>query len=58
MDTIAERLARCEREIAMASAEGRRLHSDAEHAIILQWEMDQRMERKQILAEMMMQAAL
>jgi hypothetical protein len=47
-----ERLARCDREIALAIAESHQPHTEMEHAGILVWEMDWRMERENILAEM------
>jgi hypothetical protein len=50
--TILERLARCEREIALAIAESHQPHTEMEHAGILVWEMDWRMERENILAEL------
>jgi hypothetical protein len=50
--TILERLARCEREIALAIAESHQPHTEMEHAGILVWEMDGRMERENILAEL------
>ncbi len=52
MKTILERLARCEREIALAIAESHQPHTEMEHAGILVWEMDGRMERENILAEL------
>ena len=57
MNTLAKRLARCDREIAAATAESRRPHTEAEHAVILRWEMDRRIEREKILEEMVMQEA-
>jgi hypothetical protein len=50
--TILERLARCEREIALAIAESHQPHTEMEHAGILVWEIDWRMERENILAEL------
>jgi hypothetical protein len=50
--TILERLARCEREIALAIAESHQPHTEMEHAGILVWEMDWRMGRENILAEL------
>jgi hypothetical protein len=50
--SLLERLARCEREIALAVAESHQPHTEMEHAGILVWEMDWRMERENILAEL------
>ncbi len=50
--SLMERLARCDREIALAIAESHQPHTEMEHAGILVWEMDWRMERENILAEM------
>jgi hypothetical protein len=55
--TIAEQLAHCDREIAQAIAESRRLHTEEELACLLRCEMDWRLERKLIISEMVMQAA-
>jgi hypothetical protein len=52
MNGLAERLERCEREIACAIAEGKRPHTPMEHTGILLWEMDWRVERENILCEM------
>jgi hypothetical protein len=52
MLSISERLARCEREIALAIVESNQPHTEMEHAGILLWEMDWRIERETILAEM------
>jgi hypothetical protein len=52
MNSLLERLARCDREIALAVAESQRPHTQAEHAGILLWEMDWRLERENILEEM------
>jgi len=49
---LLERLARCEREIENAIAESHLPHTEMEHAGILVWEMDWRMERENILAEL------
>lgn len=49
--SLSERLARCDREIAQAIAESQRPHTEAEHAGILLWEMDWRVERQNILQE-------
>jgi len=49
---ILERLARCEREIALAIAESHQPHTEMEHAGILIWELDWRIERENILAEL------
>ena len=50
--SLLERLARCEREIALAITESHQPHTEMEHAGILVWEMDWRMERENIVAEM------
>jgi hypothetical protein len=50
MKTIQERLDHCDREIAQAIEESRRLHTESEHLGILLWEMDWRAEREHILA--------
>jgi len=51
MNVLAERLDRCEREIACAIAESKRSHTPMEHTGILLWEMDWRIERENILRE-------
>ncbi len=51
MNSLAERLDRCEREIACAIAESKRSHTPMEHTGILLWEMDWRAERENILRE-------
>lgn len=48
---VSERVARCDREIAMAIAASHRPHTEAEHAGILLWELDWRIERENILDE-------
>jgi hypothetical protein len=40
MQSLAERLANAEREIAMAIEESKRPHTEQEHVGILFWEMD------------------
>ena len=50
--SLLERLARCEREIENAITESHQPHTEMEHAGILVWEMDWRMERENIVAEM------
>jgi hypothetical protein len=47
----AERLDRCEREIAEAVRESQKEHTPADHIGILLWEMDWRAERESILKE-------
>lgn len=51
MRTLYKRLNRCDREIKTAAAECGRLHTEAEHAGILTWELDKRWQREAILAE-------
>ena len=53
MNDLAERLERCEREIACAIAESKRPHTPMEHTGILLWEMDWRVERENILREIL-----
>lgn len=53
MKSLAERLDRCEREIACAIAESKRPHTTMEHTGILLWEMDWRVERENILREIL-----
>jgi len=55
--SLVERLARCEREIALAIAESHQPHTEMEHAGILVWEMDWRMERENLLSESLSAAA-
>jgi hypothetical protein len=50
--SLTERLARCDREIENAIAASQQPHTEMEHAGILVWEMDWRMERENIVAEM------
>ena len=45
------RLASCDREIALAIAGSHRPHTEAEHAGILLWLSDWRIERENILEE-------
>ncbi len=45
------RLDYCDREIQRARAEDKRPHTTAEHAGILLWEIDARLTRETILAE-------
>jgi hypothetical protein len=52
MNGLAERLERCDREIECAIAESKRPHTPMEHTGILLWEMDWRLERENILREM------
>jgi hypothetical protein len=49
--SLLERLTRCEHEIALAIAESAKPHTRAEHAGILIWELDWRIERENVLAE-------
>ena len=49
---LSERLARCDREMALAVAESQRPHTEAEHAGILVWELDWRIERQNVLEEL------
>jgi len=46
VSSLGDRLARCDREIALAIAESHQPHTEMEHAGILVWEMDWRMERE------------
>jgi len=57
MKSLAERLDRCEREIACAIAESKRPHTPMEHTGILLWEMDWRVEIENIHREIRSAAA-
>ena len=50
--SLLERLTRCEREIENAISESHQPLTEMEHAGILVWEMDWRMEQENILAEL------
>jgi hypothetical protein len=52
MNIFLERLARCDREIELALAESHKPHTEAEHAGILVWELDWRIERQNVLEEL------
>jgi hypothetical protein len=49
--TLYERLDRCNHEIKKAAAENKRVHTEAERAGILIWEMDERSIRESIVLE-------
>jgi len=51
MFDLYQRLNHYDHEIQKALAEDRRLHTTAEHAAILLWEIDARLTRDTILAE-------
>jgi hypothetical protein len=51
MSDLYHRLDQCDHEIQKARAEDKRLHTTAEHAGILLWEIDSRLTRAMILAE-------
>lgn len=51
MSDLYHRLDRCDQEIQKALAEDKRLHTSAERAGILLWEIDSRLTREMILAE-------
>ena len=55
MQTLQERLERCDQQIAQAIEESHRAHTETEHVGILLWEMDWRAERDCLLAELAMQ---
>jgi hypothetical protein len=57
MNTITERLARCDREIALAVAQRNQPHTDTEHSVLLRCERDRQSERERILSEMVLQAS-
>lgn len=51
MPELYQRLDGCDQEIQRACAEAKRLHTSAEHTGILLWEIDSRLAREAILAE-------
>ena len=51
MSDLYHRLNECDHEIQRARAEDKRPHTTAEHAGILLWEIDSRLMRETILAE-------
>lgn len=51
MTTLYDRLEHCNHEIRRAIAETKRLHTEAERAGIVAWEMDERSQREAILIE-------
>jgi hypothetical protein len=51
MSDLKHRLDQCDREIQRALAEEKRVHTTAEHAGILLWEIDARLTREMVLAE-------
>ena len=50
--SLPERLARCDREIALAVAESAKPHTREEQNVLHLWEMDWLWERDNVLAEM------